>query len=91
MQRHDTSTQTYRFSTDIITQISKIAKKMKMSRNRYVTRAVERSVIVDSLLQGIDGIGVSKELFEQLISQADSNFLELKASEIARKNTSDRV
>lgn len=62
-----------------------------MSRNRYVTRAVERSVIVDSLLQGIDGIGVSKELFEQLISQADSNFLELKASEIARKNTSDRV
>jgi hypothetical protein len=77
---------TFRFDSDLAAKLSKISRKLGMSENEYVSRRLENSVIMDPLLQNIDGIGVSRILFQEIISQTNFTAFEILASEIVRNN-----
>jgi hypothetical protein len=86
MSISNTTSRTYRFESELAARVSKMASKLGVSDNEYVNRSLNRSVIMDSLLQNIDGIGVSMSLFMELISQANPVKLEILGSEIASNN-----
>ena|ERR1700730_2904330 len=79
-------TKTFRFDSDLAAKLSKVSRKLGMSENEYVSRRLENSVIMDPLLQNIDGIGVSRILFQEIISQTNFTAFEILASEIVRNN-----
>jgi hypothetical protein len=57
-----------------------------VSESEYVSKVLRRDILVEPLLQNIGGIGVSRALFNEMISRTDPTSLEILASEIVRNN-----
>jgi hypothetical protein len=70
----------------LASEISKTARKLGVSESDYVSKVLSIDIMLKPLSQKIDGIAVSKILFQRIISQLNSTSLEIIASEIAQKN-----
>jgi len=81
-----TRSKTYRFETKLTERISKTAQKLRIGENAYVSQRLSRSITSDTLLQNIDGIGISKDLFQGLISLISNSEIDLLAAKVARNN-----
>ena len=63
-----------------------MARELHVSESEYVSKVLRRDILVEPLLQNIGGIGVSRALFNEMISRTDPTSLEILASEIVRNN-----
>ncbi len=86
MHDHKTVSKSFRIDSDVASALSRTARKLRVSESEYISRALRRDILVEPLLQNIGGIGVSRALFNEMISRADPVSLEILASEIARNN-----
>ena len=86
MHDHKTVSKSFRIDSDVALALSKTARKLRVSESEYISRALRRDILVEPLLQNIGGIGVSRALFNEMISRADPISLELLASEVVKNN-----
>jgi len=57
-----------------------------MTESDYVSKMLKRDLLLEPLLQNIDGIGMSRPLFQNILSRTDPTSLDLLGAEIAKNN-----
>jgi hypothetical protein len=85
-ENRKTVTKSFRLDSHIANSLSKIAKNMEISESAYVSSVLERRLKVEPLVQNIEGIGLGKILFQEILAQTNPTGLELVAAEIASQN-----
>jgi hypothetical protein len=83
---HKTVSKSLRIDSDVALSLSRTARKLHLSESEYVSKVLRRDILVEPLLQNIGGIGVSRALFNEMISRADPTALEILAYELVRNN-----
>jgi hypothetical protein len=86
MTDRKTRMKSFRLDPTLTIQLSKTAKKLGVTESDYVSKVLRKSLTLQPLFQNFDGIGMSKALFQRIISQSDMASLEIIASEIAVGN-----
>jgi hypothetical protein len=76
----------FRFEPSLVVKLSKATEKLGVSETDYVTKVVKKSLALQPLFQNLGGIGVSRILFQRIISQVDVATLEIIGSEVAQNN-----
>jgi hypothetical protein len=69
-----------------VTLLARESKKLGVSESAFVSKMLKRDLLIWPLVQNLEGIGLSRSLFQEIISRMDSISLEILGSEIARRN-----
>ena len=76
----------FRLDPNTAMLLCETAKRLGVSETEYVSKMLKRDLILEPLIQNIGGIGLSRGLFQGIISRTDSNSLEILGFEIAKDN-----
>jgi hypothetical protein len=76
----------FRLDPNTAVLLCETAKRLGVSETEYVSKMLKRDLMLEPLIQNIGGIGLSRALFQGIISRTDSNSLEILGFEIAKDN-----
>jgi hypothetical protein len=81
-----TKVKAVRLDTDLIIGIGRVAKRHQVSENAYVTRVLRSALTIDSLIPAFNGIGLSSETFASILTNSNSDLLELDGFALGKKH-----
>lgn len=81
-----TKVKAFRLDTDLIIGIERVVKRHQISENMYVTRVLRNALTIDSLIPAFDGIGLSAETFASILTNSNSDLLELDGFALGKKH-----
>ena len=83
--RSHTKIKAFRLETSLILSLERVARRLHISDNMYVTRVLTRALMIEPLVPVFDGIELAEETFASLLSTANRDSLEVDGFALGEK------
>lgn len=83
-----TKVKAFRLDAKLVASLKRVAQRLQVSENMYVTQVLTRALMIDPLIPAFDGIEVGEETFASIISTSNPDSLEMDGFVLGKKNFS---
>jgi hypothetical protein len=81
-----TEIKAFRLDADLTISPGRVARRHQVRENMYVARVLRSALMMDSLIQAFDGIGLAAETFASLLTNSNSDQLEVDGFALGEKH-----